>query len=102
MIYGKGIPVYLAMVDIAIDQGILKKKGAGWLSYKGETLGQGKEAVASLLEKNITLRQEITEDIMNQGKKGLGLSVAPSEEESGDDIGPPTKIEEGVFELEDD
>jgi recombination protein RecA len=100
LIYGKGIPKSNALVDMAIDYEIIKKKGS-WLAYKGETLGQGRETVAELLSKNETLTQEVTNDIMNKVKDGLGFNLKPSvgdTEEDGEI--PAIEIEEGILDLD--
>ncbi len=78
LIYGKGIPVGVAVVDMAIDYGIIIKRGA-WLAYKGETLGQGKEAVAKFLYENKPLQDEIMKAIMSEVNKGIGYIPDPSE-----------------------
>ena len=72
LIYGKGIPMGVAVVDMAIDYGVINKKGA-WLAYKGETLGQGKEAVAKFLSENKNLQDEIVRGIMAEVNKGIGF-----------------------------
>ena len=42
LVYGKGIPAEISVLDMALDYDILKRKGS-WIAYKGESLGQGKE-----------------------------------------------------------
>ena len=86
LIYGKGIPMGVAVVDMAIDYSVINKKGA-WLAYKGETLGQGKEAVAKFLSENKNLQDEIIKEIMAEVNKGIGFLPNPSEM-SGDDDSP--------------
>lgn len=71
LIYGKGIPVGVSVVDMAIDVGIIGKKGS-WLTYKGETLGQGKETVAKFLSENQALQDEIMKAIMAKVTEGMG------------------------------
>ncbi|MBQ2615963.1 MAG: DNA recombination/repair protein RecA, partial [Synergistaceae bacterium] len=71
LIYGKGIPVGVAVVDMAVDYGIIGKKGS-WLTYKGETLGQGKETVAKFLAENPALQDEIMKAIMLKANDGIG------------------------------
>lgn len=71
LIYGKGIPVGVAVVDMAVDYGIIGKKGS-WLTYKGETLGQGKETVAKFLAENPPLQDEIMKAIMLKANDGIG------------------------------
>jgi recombination protein RecA len=99
LIYGKGIPAEVALVDMAIDYEVIKRKGS-WLAYKGETLGQGKETVAKLLTDNAELKQEINEEVLRKSQEGLGFVPAPHTEYSEDADMPPIEIEEGVLELE--
>jgi RecA protein len=54
LIYGKGVPKAMSVLDMAIDREVVKRKGS-WLAYKGETLGQGKEGVASYLDEHPNL-----------------------------------------------
>ncbi len=78
LIYGKGIPMGVAVVDMAIDYGVIVKKGS-WLAYKGETLGQGKESVAQFLSDNKALQDEIVKGIMSKVGEGLGFMTDTSE-----------------------
>lgn len=78
LIYGKGIPMGVAVVDMAIDYGVIVKKGS-WLAYKGETLGQGKESVAQFLSENKTLQDEIVKGIMSKVGEGLGFMADSAE-----------------------
>lgn len=114
LIYGKGIPLGVAVVDMAVDYEIIRRKGS-WLSYKGETLGQGKESVAQFLEKNPSVQEEIIKEIMAEVAKGIGF-LAPAGEgdpdgTAGEEGGPaatvdmldgPMEIEEGILDLSDD
>ena len=84
LIYGKGIPMGVAVVDMAVDYGVINKKGA-WLAYKGETLGQGKEAVAKFLSENKNLQDEIVKEIMAEVNKGIGFLPSPSDMNDSDD-----------------
>ena len=91
LIYGRGIPKDIVVVDMAIDYGVIAKKGS-WLAYKGETLGQGRETVAQFLAEHKDLQEEIVKAIMAKVSEGLRLpepkeeqpekSEAPSESES--------------------
>ena len=72
LIYGKGIPVGVAVVDMAIDYGVIGRKGS-WVTYKGETLGQGKESVAKFLAENPALQDEIMKAIMLKAGEGIGF-----------------------------
>lgn len=84
LIYGKGIPMGVAVVDMAIDYNVINKKGS-WLTYKGETLGQGKETVAKLLSENKALQDEIVKQVMTEVGKGIGFVPDASEMNHGDD-----------------
>ena len=71
LIYGRGIPQDIVIVDMAIDYGIIVKKGS-WLAYKGETLGQGRESVAQFLAEHKELQDEVVKGIMAKVSEGLG------------------------------
>ncbi|MGB4146897.1 MAG: recombinase RecA [Acetomicrobium sp.] len=72
LIYGKGIPKAMAVLDMAIDMDVVKKKGS-WLAYKGETPGQGKEKVTQLLEEQPELMEEISREVMGIVAETSGL-----------------------------
>lgn len=101
LIYGKGIPQDVALVDMAIDFDVIKKKGS-WLAYKGETLGQGKESVADMIAKNETLRQEITEEVLTKSKEAAGIAITPEADESTSEESFVEVLDEGngIMELE--
>ena len=102
LIYGKGIPKGVAVVDMAIDYGVIKRKGS-WLAYKGETLGQGKETVAQFLEKNLELEQEIVAEVMVAVNKGMGYVSLPQEDEKLENASSEElDIEEGILDLSED
>ena len=105
LIYGRGIPKGVSVVDMAVDYEIIKRKGS-WLAYKGETLGQGKESVAQFLEKNPELEQEIVAEIMAAVGKGIGYSVpSASDEDSEKQEGIPVgvlEVEDGILDLSED
>lgn len=58
IMYGKGISREGCILDIGVDQGIVKKSGA-WYTYEGEQLGQGREKAKAFLMKNPELMVEI-------------------------------------------
>ena len=104
LIYGKGVPVGMSLLDMAIDLEIVKRKGS-WLAYKGETLGQGKDNVAQYLEEHTDLMEEIKNEIMSKVAEGLGFVIG--EDKEGDDEDSLEKedelaIEEGILELDDE
>ncbi|MEG0076431.1 MAG: recombinase RecA [Anaerorhabdus sp.] len=58
MMYGEGISRQGELIQMAGDFDIIQKAGA-WFSYKGEKIGQGKEAVRAFLIANPELEKEI-------------------------------------------
>lgn len=58
IIYGEGISKVGEIVDMGVELGIVNKSGS-WFSYNGNKLGQGREAVKSLLQDNEGLSNEI-------------------------------------------
>lgn len=105
LIYGKGIPKGIAVVDMAVDYEVIKRKGS-WLAYKGETLGQGKESVAQFLEKNPELEQEIIAEVMAAVGKGIGFTTPIPENEESEKLAAVAveglDVEEGILDLSED
>lgn len=58
IVFGKGISQTGELVDLGSNLGVLVKSGS-WYSYKGEKIGQGREAAKSYLEGNPTVADEI-------------------------------------------
>lgn len=62
MIYGQGISHEGELIDIAIEENIIERKGS-WFAYKGENLCQGREKLRTLLKENIELHDEILQKV---------------------------------------
>jgi len=77
IIYGEGISREGGLIDVGVENGLVKKSGA-WFTYDGDQLGQGKEKARNFLKDNPDLADEIERRI----REKLGL-LAPSEEEGG-------------------
>lgn len=58
IMFNEGISRTGTVIDIGTDMGIIDKKGT-WFSYKGQRLGQGREAVRDELKSNPKLLEEI-------------------------------------------
>lgn len=104
LIYGKGVPKGMGVLDMAIDREVVKRKGS-WLAYKGETLGQGKETVATYIEENPQLLDEITKDVLQKVAEGLGIADMPRDLEENSPMGAiedsvEALLEEGVLKLD--
>jgi recombination protein RecA len=81
IMYGQGISKVGEIIDLGVEFDIIKKAGS-WFSYEGNKLGQGRDAVKSLLLDNPELMEELENKIKD--KAGLGaasLKVEPGEEE---------------------
>ena len=62
ILYGKGISKNGELLDLGVEQEIIKKSGS-WFSYGDTKLGQGRESVIKLFEDNLELAEEIEEQI---------------------------------------
>jgi recombination protein RecA len=58
LIYGEGISKTGEIIDLGVEQNIIKKSGS-WFSYGDTKLGQGREAVKKLLIDNPELAEEL-------------------------------------------
>jgi recombination protein RecA len=58
IVYGTGISKTGEIIDLGVDHNIIKKSGS-WFSYGDTKLGQGREAVRSLLHDNPELAEEL-------------------------------------------
>ncbi len=58
IVYGEGFSKAGEIIDIGVENGILKKSGS-WYSYGDTKLGQGRDAVKSLLMDNPELSEEL-------------------------------------------
>ena len=72
IVYGQGISREGSLIDVGVDQAIIRKSGA-WYTYDGDQLGQGKENVRSFLRDNPDLADEIEKKIKE--KLGIGAQV---------------------------
>jgi recombination protein RecA len=69
IVYGVGISREGSLIDVGVEQGIVRKSGA-WYTYEGDQLGQGKENARSFLRDNPDLADEIEKRIKE--KLGVG------------------------------
>jgi recombination protein RecA len=75
ILYGHGISREGSLIDMGVDQNIVKKSGA-WYTYEGDQLGQGKENARQFLIDNADLANEIEKKILDQ--LGIGEGGKPS------------------------
>jgi recombination protein RecA len=72
ILYGVGISKEGSLIDLGVDQGIVRKAGA-WYTYEGDQLGQGKENARNFLRDNADICNEIERKIKE--KLGVGPRV---------------------------
>jgi recombination protein RecA len=68
IIFGEGISKIGEILDLGVEMGIVQKSGS-WFSYNTDKLGQGREAVKSLLKDNPALADEIEGKIREKVKE---------------------------------
>ncbi len=69
ILYGLGISREGSLIDLGVEQAIVRKSGA-WYTYEGDQLGQGKENARNFLRSNPDLANEIEKKIKE--KLGVG------------------------------
>src|SRR6059058_5804686 len=62
IIYGQGISREGSLIDVGVEQGLVRKSGA-WYTYDGEQLGQGKENARTFLCEKPDVANEIEKRI---------------------------------------
>ena len=82
IIYGEGISRESSIIDMGVENGIVKKSGS-WYTYEGDQRGQGKEKARLLLKETPELADEIERKIF--GKLGIGPDAATEEDSLSDD-----------------
>ncbi|BBX74183.1 recombinase RecA [Mycobacterium shinjukuense] len=83
ILYGKGISREGSLIDMGVDQGLIRKSGA-WFTYEGEQLGQGKENARNFLVENVDVANEIEKKI----KEKLGIGAVVTDDPSNDGVLP--------------
>jgi len=79
IIYGVGISREGSLIDMGVEQGIIRKSGA-WYTYEGDQLGQGKENARKFMRDNPDVANEIEKRIKE--KLGIGATVDSGESEA--------------------
>lgn len=74
ILFNEGISRTGSAIDMATEFNVIDKKGA-WFSYKGQRLGQGREAVREELKNKPTLLEEIEGLIFQAYKNNQGVPV---------------------------
>lgn len=81
IMYNEGISHSGSLVDLGVEHKILEKKGS-WISFKGEMVGQGREAAKQAIINDHKLAEELTGLILDKVHPKVGESIASSSEEA--------------------
>jgi recombination protein RecA len=77
ILYGVGISKEGSLIDLGVEQGIVRKAGA-WYTYEGDQLGQGKENARNFLRDNVDIANEIEKKIKEKLGVGPRLDNEPT------------------------
>jgi len=96
ILYGIGISREGSLIDLGVEQGIVRKSGA-WYTYEGDQLGQGKENARTFLRENEDTANEIEKRI----KEKLGVGARLDADATSSGVGPsiptaPAKVGNGA------
>lgn len=81
IMYNEGISHSGSLVDLGVEHKILEKKGS-WISFKGEMVGQGREAAKQAIINDPKLAEELTGLILDKVHPKVGESIASSSDEA--------------------
>jgi recombination protein RecA len=81
IIYGQGISREGSLIDVGVEQSIIRKSGA-WYTYDGDQLGQGKENARKFLKENPDVAVEIEKKILEK----LGVGTGPADAAGGPEV----------------
>ena len=87
ILYGFGISREGSLIDLGVEQGIVRKSGA-WYTYEGDQLGQGKENARNFLRDNADLANEIEKRIKEKLGVGPRLDAEADANASNGNAGP--------------
>jgi recombination protein RecA len=93
ILYGIGISREGSLIDLGVEQAIVRKSGA-WYTYEGDQLGQGKENARNFLRDNPDVANEIEKRIKE--KLGVGARIDADVPGPGPGSGPGAGVGAGV------
>ena len=82
IMYDEGISRTGSILDLGLEQKILEKKGS-WIAYKGDLIGQGREAAKQFLSENPEVAEKITKAVMEKVQVAGGTSIGASSDDNG-------------------
>ncbi|MGA1774653.1 MAG: DNA recombination/repair protein RecA, partial [Nitriliruptoraceae bacterium] len=83
ILYGVGISREGSLIDLGVEEGIIRKAGA-WFTYDGDQLGQGKENARTFLREHADVALEIERRILE--KVGVTAAAAAAGTAADDDV----------------
>ncbi len=81
IMYNEGISKTGSLLDLAIEQGIVEKKGA-WISFEGNHIGQGRDAAKEELKKNPALYDKIEKLVLEKLSPDSQSDDLPAQEDA--------------------
>ncbi|WP_172121113.1 recombinase RecA [Actinomyces faecalis] len=100
IVYGQGISREGSLLDMGVENGIVRKSGA-WFTYGTDQLGQGKENARTFLKDNPELADEIENKILaalgigEPGSKAREEAEAAAAQEAGSAAAPEVEAQAG-------
>jgi len=88
IMFGQGISREGSLLDVAVENGIVKKSGA-WYTFDGDQLGQGREKAKLFLRENPELAMQLQALVL----EAVGLIEADEESSEADEAALPTPEE---------
>ena len=76
IMFGEGISREGSLLDVAVEEGIVRKAGA-WFTYESEQLGQGREKAKDFLRQNPELSMQLQDQVL----RSVGLIEVEGEME---------------------
>ena len=77
IMFGEGISREGSLLDVAVEQGIVRKAGA-WFTYESEQLGQGREKAKDFLRQNPELAMQLQDQVL----RAVGVISDETEEDA--------------------
>ncbi|MEX0667653.1 MAG: LAGLIDADG family homing endonuclease, partial [Acidimicrobiia bacterium] len=85
IVFGEGISREGSLLDVAVDQGVVKKSGA-WFTFDNDQLGQGRENAKRFLRENAEVAMQLQAKVYETvGFSSDPVTVDVSEEATADD-----------------
>ncbi len=90
LMYGTGICMAGDILDLGVNDSIIEKSGT-WFSYKGERLGQGRDAAKNYLMEHPEMMAEVKKLVLQ--KRGIGAAAAAAKKAAEAEVSGTKKIE---------